>query len=208
MSAKLRIGITQRVDELVSRLEVRDALDQKLVSLISSLGFYPIPVPNSIINEGEHKLFDWLEEMQINGIIISGGNDINDFPARDQTELSILSWSEINKIPVLGLCRGMQLIATYFGGKLEKVDGHVASTNNVKVISLDGEWPESITCYHNLRIEDCPLNFEVAVLSNDGTIEAIISPALGWEAWMWHPEREDTFRSVDLERIKKLFNGN
>ena len=86
-----------------------------------------------------------------------------------------------------------------------KIEGHVSRTHKVKVISSHGEWPEEITCYHDYRIENCPDNFDVTVVAEDETIEAISGRLLRWEGWMWHPEREKIFREVDLERIRNLF---
>ncbi len=205
MSIKVNVGITQRIDTINSRSEIRDAVDQELINLISSLGLFPVPIPNSIIGYGEAYLYDWLEQMQINAIILSGGNNLKEFPQRDQTEFTILSWCENRDIPVLGLCRGMQLMAAYFGIDLEKIEGHVSRTHKVKVLSSKGEWPDEITCYHDYRIKNCPDNFEVAVVAEDKTIEAMSGRLLRWEGWMWHPEREKIFREVDLERIRNLF---
>ena len=44
-----------------------------------------------------------------------------------------------------------------------------------------------ITCYHDYRIENCPDNFDVTVVAEDETIEAISGRLLRWEGWMWHP---------------------
>ena len=205
MSKKVNVGITQRIDIVDSRSEIRDAVDQELINMISSIGLFPVPIPNSMIGNGDAYLYAWLEQMQLNAIILSGGNNLNEFPQRDQTEITILSWCEKRDIPVLGLCRGMQLMASYFGIDLVKIEDHVSRTHKVEVLSSKGAWPDEITCYHDYRIKNCPDNFEVAVVAEDKTIEAISGQSLRWEGWMWHPEREKIFREVDLERIRNLF---
>jgi putative glutamine amidotransferase len=45
----------------------------------------------------------------------------------------------------------------------------------------------------------------VIARSEDGSIEAIRHTSLLWEGWMWHPEREETFASHDIRRLKMLF---
>ena len=59
--------------------------------------------------------------------------------------------------------------------------------------------------YHNYGLAECPQGFNVIAYAEDGEIEAILSPELRWEAWMWHPEREQPFQLEHIERIRKLF---
>ncbi len=66
---------------------------------------------------------------------MSGGNTLTAFadendapatlsPARDVFELEVLKRAIGNNVPVLGVCRGLQLINHYYGGRLVKVKGH------------------------------------------------------------------------------------
>ena len=52
-----------------------------------------------------------MSSLKINGIILSGGNNIGDVKERDITETYLLKYAETNEIPVLGICRGMQMLA-------------------------------------------------------------------------------------------------
>ena len=50
MVKKKIIGITQRIDKINSYNEYRDALDQRLINWIISLGFIAVPIPNSLVD--------------------------------------------------------------------------------------------------------------------------------------------------------------
>ncbi len=60
----------------------------------------------------------------LNLIILQGGNDIFDsskeIKNRNDNENLIIKFAIANNIPLLGVCRGMQLINLYFGGKIIK----------------------------------------------------------------------------------------
>ena len=48
-------------------------------------------------------------------------------------------------------------------------------------------------------------NFEIEFVSNDGSIESIISKSKKIYACMWHPERYKKFKKPDIKNLKKLF---
>jgi N5-(cytidine 5'-diphosphoramidyl)-L-glutamine hydrolase len=108
----------------------------------------------------------------------------------------------MRRLPALGICRGMQMMAVWSGVKLSPVTGHVRTRH-----SLRGEVSGDVNSFHNLALSDCPPDFVVIARSEDGSIEAIRHTSLLWEGWMWHPEREETFASQDIRRLKMLF-GN
>ncbi|MEX1200841.1 MAG: gamma-glutamyl-gamma-aminobutyrate hydrolase family protein [Methylophaga sp.] len=154
-------------------------------------------------------LENWLEVIQPKALVLSGGNDIGEYPARDKTEKYLLDWANSHKIPLLGICRGMQMMSHWAGGQLVPVKGHVRVRHQLvqkveDVIFL----PDSVNSYHNFSIETCPEPFEVmAEARDDGVIEAIRHKTLPWEGWMWHPEREKSFNGIDTLRVKRLFSG-
>ena len=97
----------------------------------------------------------------------------------------------------------MQVITSYFGGTLKKVKGHVKTRH-----SLSGEIAAEVNSYHNFSIDQCPSDFRIIATSPDGEIEAIRNDQLGWEGWMWHPERESAFDKIQIFRARALLSGS
>ena len=207
------IGITQRIDKINAYDEWRDSVDQRLVDWVIDAGFIPVLIPNSLVNalseSSSHPLLEqWLNVLNIDALLLSGGNDIGVATKRDITENFILNWAEKHNKPVLGICRGMQMMGLHFGGKLIKVSGHVNTRHKLQVDRVSKiKSVESVNSYHNYALEGCPDVFSVLAKSEDGNIEAIRHRELPWEAWMWHPEREGRFEISHLERFKRLINN-
>jgi N5-(cytidine 5'-diphosphoramidyl)-L-glutamine hydrolase len=193
--------VSQRVDYHGDRGEQRDSLDQKLIEFLVTGGYLPVPVPNCLSAEGVPKesLDQWIQAIGPAAIILSGGNDIGDCPIRDRTESVLLSVAERDSLPVLGICRGMQMMGVQAGAKLIKVDAHVR-TRHV----LAGEISREVNSFHGMALDSCPPGYQVIAQSADGGIEAIRHRHLRWEGWMWHPEREKTFHSEDLSRLRRV----
>ena len=197
------IGITQRVDHVTDRNEFRDALDQRLTEWVKQAGFLPVAVPNTLLNDNCSDvtiLEDWLQAVQPNALLLSGGNDVGEYLERDATENHLLSWAEANRVPVLGICRGMQMMAVWAGGSLKAAENHVCRRH-----ALQGAITGEVNSYHDSSIAHCPTGFEILACSEDGEIEAIRHVDLSWEGWMWHPERESSLHLLDIQRLKKVF---
>ena len=78
---KRRIGITLRVENILKYNEKRDAISHEWVKLIEKLDMIPIFIPNTL---NDVKLF--VEELELDGLILSGGDNKGDEELRDQTE--------------------------------------------------------------------------------------------------------------------------
>jgi putative glutamine amidotransferase len=188
---------------------VRDALDQRLVQFVALAGLVPIPVPNGLGEDGRDgsSVQAWLRAINPGALILSGGNDVGEYPERDDTERCVLSWAEAKRVPVLGICRGLQMMAVWGGVHLVRREGHVRTRHCLKVETAAGEWPTDVNSFHNWVIASCPAGYEITARAEDDSIEAIKHTALPWEGWMWHPERETPFSTQDLNRLKRLFRG-
>ena len=211
----MRLGITQRVEVVAAYGERRDCLDQQWQVLFEQLGHQLVPVPNRL-----KAAQAWAEELALEGLVLTGGNDLADLPGaanpapeRDRTESGLLAWAEDRRCPVLGVCRGLQMINVWHGGVLTRVDGHVACRHPLEVCVgnvpglADGM---EVNSFHGWGVPEDGLgeSLEVLARAGDGSIEALRHCMLPWLGMMWHPERESPFSSHDLELLAGLFGDN
>jgi gamma-glutamyl-gamma-aminobutyrate hydrolase PuuD len=193
-----RVAVSQRIDVHIQRQESRDALDQRLMAFLVSCGLTPVPVPNSLGGE----LPGWLASVRPQAVLLSGGNDLGECPDRDATEHALLQHAHDLRLPLLGICRGMQMMGQWGGVSLQSVQGHLRTRHQ-----LSGMLTQQVNSYHQFALASCPQGYEVLACSGDGHIEAIRHLHLPWEGWMWHPEREPVFSQHDLRRGRKLLHA-
>lgn len=195
---EVRIGVTMRILEAQGYHEPRDALAQNwsgfLNAALPDAAWMPLP------NLGVDSIRSYCEKWGINRLVLTGGEDLGVTPIRDETELDLLAWAKDCQIPVLGICRGMQIMATYLGATLKPVNDHVRTHH-----MLYGDFLHEVNSFHKYALLECPHDFVVSARSGDGNIEAICNTALRWEGWMWHPERELPFNPIDVRHLRALF---
>ena len=193
-----KVLITQRSIYLEKINETRDSLDQRLCDFISQCGFTPVPVPNSL-HSGSF-LRNWLDNMLPFSVVLSGGEDYGVNDKRDSLEFEILDYAEQKSIPVIGICRGMQILAYYSGqNNLKKIKNHSNTRHRV-----NGFISKKVNSYHNYSLVNQPAFYNVWAESEDGQIEAIKHNVRPWLGIMWHPEREKCFPKTDLELFKMI----
>jgi putative glutamine amidotransferase len=206
-----KIAITQRLVENELYSETRDALDIRWAVFFAEIGALPVILPSS------YDFRRYFKEIGISGIVFTGGNDLYTVSGtplslqRDTFEKSLLQFAIEDRLPVLGICRGMQLIAEHFGATLQRVEGHAArnhelvTTTGCKYFAWSGS-RELVNSYHAYVVATLPECFRVAASTADGDIEAIEHNSLDIMAQMWHPEREMPFKSVDIALFKRFFD--
>lgn len=205
------LGITQRVENFYNKNERRDCLDQRWSLLADEIGYIPIPLSN-YKSENIPKL---AEQIKFDAIILSGGNSISSFnndasdnaPERDSFELALIKEAIKFKVPVLGICRGMQLINVFFEGKISPVKGHINTYHNLKINSkYQTLISETVNSFHNWGIRHSDLGSNLIPIANDeqGNIEAFVHKNISIAGIMWHPEREMPFKQNDIKLIKKF----
>ena len=189
--------LSQRVEVIESYRERRDCLDQRWCGFLEACGYVPVPVMNCL-----EDMNGFMDAVSPAGIILTGGNDLASYggnaPERDAAERRLIEQGMARNIPVIGVCRGMQFIADYFGAALRKVPGHVACRHEVT-----GKIARDVNSYHGFAVTEPPADFDVLARTGDGVIEAMAGREKKVMAVMWHPERETPYKREDIE----LFTG-
>jgi putative glutamine amidotransferase len=197
-----RIGVTQRVAVDPQSGERRDALDQRFATWLAKADLLLFPLPNRWAERSA--LQAWLVALKPAGLILSGGPDLGVAPERDRTESDALDWAASERLPVLGICRGMQMLALRAGATLVSVAGHVGGEHEI-TDARGREARRLVNSFHRLGLRVCPPDYQPLAWAQDGTIEAMRHCSLPWEGWMWHPERESSPQEKDLHRLREFF---
>ncbi|NPD07111.1 gamma-glutamyl-gamma-aminobutyrate hydrolase family protein [Nocardioides sp. zg-1308] len=156
---------------------------------------------------------------RIDALVVSGGADVDPAaygaephpetaawqPDRDEWELSLLTAAAEVGLPVLGICRGMQLMAVHAGGTLDQhtpdLVGHaqhspggdaygsieVRTAEGSRLAGLVGATAE-VSCHHHQSVATHP-GFTAVARAEDGTLEAMEATGDRYcLAVQWHPE--------------------
>ncbi|MDX1499672.1 MAG: gamma-glutamyl-gamma-aminobutyrate hydrolase family protein, partial [Woeseiaceae bacterium] len=157
-------------------------------------------------------------EHEFDGIVLGGGNDIdpaiyggdpshspNVDPVRDAFELTVLAHADKLGVPVLGICRGAQLLNVHYGGRLHgdvsrirRLTSNRATLLPRKAVQVDegsvlggflGATATRVNSLHHQAVSDTGRNLVVSARDRDDIVQAIESTAgplrLGVQ---WHPE--------------------
>lgn len=202
-----RVGLTPTLYPHPSYDEVRETLDVRWARLMRSAGLFPVTLSTDYT-------VDDVARLELDGVLFTGGNDLaslNDCALsrqRDSFELSILEYCFSNELPVLGVCRGFQLLLHVSGVKLEKISNHVATRHALeysdKTFPLEAQAGD-VNSYHNYAARSIGDEWSVLAKSLDGSIEAAYWEARRALGIMWHPERELPFRLHDINTIHQFF---
>jgi putative glutamine amidotransferase len=196
----------------------RSYISHDYIRAVALVGAVPLLLP--VISEEEAIL----EQVRgVDGLLLPGGYDVNPlqygeepyrdldaiFPEVDEHQLTIARSAATMKKPMLGICRGLQLMNVAFGGTLyqdlsqikgsyikhvQKAQRHTASHTidieagtelhrTLKITSLP------VNSFHHQAVKDLAPGFVVNARSRDGVIEGIEKSGGSFTvAVQWHPE--------------------
>ena len=178
------------------------------------------------------------------GVVLTGGEDVHPrfynrpdlyeycykddvSEARDEFEWQILEYTEANAVPVLGICRGLQIANVFFGGTLIPDIPRWGKFNHSKLpddtdryhsIQVDpASWLHKITgnaagqvnSNHHQSADAIGSGLVVSALSPDGIVEALERKNPDEASFLclvqWHPERMNDQDSNFVKNIRGAF---
>ena len=189
---KMKIGITTRLNE-----ENILAVKPEYIKYLEENKLSPVVLKYDDI---------YLDEKiaSCDGFIISGGDDIDPsfygesnknclctLKEIDLLDKRIVEYCANNKIPLLGICRGMQAINVFLGGSLyQDIPNHKDRFHEVVGIDPLFEDKFSINSMHHQAIKDLAKGLKViAICAEDENIEAVMHEDLPIIGCQWHPEQ-------------------
>ena len=207
-----KIALSQRLLLNENYFEIRESLDIKWGGLFKKLNFLPIILPI----EFEYKKY--FNSFKIDGIILTGGNDLSKVNSnnlslkRDEFEKKIIQYAINENIPLLGMCRGMQIIADYFGAKFKKVKNQVAIRHKLEINEKSKYFKQlkkisTVNSFHDYAIDVLPKNLIVSATNKKGMIKAIEHDKYRIFGQNWHSERENIFDKNQINLIKNFFSN-
>jgi putative glutamine amidotransferase len=203
-----------------------DSLEQGWIVFLESCGITPLLIPNSLNDP-----LDFIIHYDIQGLILTGGNNISDSvkmikgrylgslphdmddlaKERDITETNLLCYFIERNLPVLGVCRGMQLINVVYGGSISKINDHAGTTHKIQRVHKNSRefslpFDDVVNSFHNYGILTDNLNQDFNILAQvNNVVEAIVHKKQNIVGIMWHPERNVNISVNDIDLFRNIF---
>jgi putative glutamine amidotransferase len=160
----------------------------------------------------------------VGGLLLTGGEDVDPGrygaarhpalgavnPARDATELALLAAARDRRLPVLAICRGIQLLNVALGGTLvqdlpsqrpsdvkhDQPHDAASRTHDVAIVAgtrlaaATGTSAMPVNSYHHQAVDRLAAGLRVSATATDGLVEAVETDDAAWwvVAVQWHPE--------------------
>lgn len=171
---------------------------------------------------------DWSERLHgIDGVLMPGGADINPKTygqeissehvydvddLADEADISLVKYALKTGIPVLAICRGLQITNAALGGTLiQHMDAphqhHVASVTIDQYVDELGLSSATLqaSCYHHQMIDEVAPGLEVIGRSTEGYVEAVKIDSPAWAFGVqWHPEDNYDSETGQLELLARF----
>jgi gamma-glutamyl-gamma-aminobutyrate hydrolase PuuD len=218
--ASLRVGVTTGEEE-----RIRAYMDR-----VREAGLEPV-----VVNKPGQTI-DGLA-----GLVLTGGVDVSPSlygeephsrtqepdPLRDDVEFSVLRQALEADLPVLAICRGIQVLNVTLGGTLlqhiedwshvplrdhAEYDKRTSAQHGVKLggylVEIYGADELQVNSRHHQAVTPDRLapGLEVTAVTDDGLVEGVIDPSKRWVVGVqWHPERLEPHLTGFAEQSRNLF---
>ena len=130
---------------------------------------------------------------------------------RDEFEKRLIQLGINKNIPVFGICRGMQIIADFFGADFETVENqvnirHSLQINPVSKFANELKRLKDVNSFHTYRIRNLSNCLLASATHETGTIKAVEHKDYKIFAQMWHSgKRKPFYNAEELDLIKSFF---
>lgn len=201
----------------------RVRLSANYVRSLEGAGLVPVVIPPLTNPSSAEEILG-----VVGGLLLTGGEDVEPArygavphpalgktnAARDATEVALLAAARARRVPVLAICRGIQILNVALGGTLvqdlrtERPSGvqhdqphdqphdHAARTHDVtiaadsRLAAATGATSMAVNSYHHQAVDRVGRGLRVTATSSDGIIEGaeMEDPAWWVLAVQWHPE--------------------
>ena len=212
MSKLVAVSGTRRTDEGRERVTLNTAY----VRALAGAGLVPLVVPPILAPEAACSALD-----RVQGLVLTGGEDVDPAcygaaphsrlgevdPLRDALELALIAGARARRLPILAICRGIQIVNVALGGTLyqdlpterpgpiEHSDSRSRHDLQIEPGSLMhrtlGAVSATVNSRHHQAIRDLAPPLRASAWSEDGVIEGAELRSAG-DPWLlavqWHPE--------------------
>lgn len=205
------------------------------IKALETAGGLPVLIAHNLEQDTLRAIYE-----RVDGVLLTGGGDVdpteygvpNDMPLRsinadrDLTEMTVTNWAAQDDKPLLGICRGVQVmnvalggtlyrdLASEFGGSVDHdlgskqarhYEGHAVSvTPDSKLAGLLGTTTPAVNSMHHQAIRELGKGLTSVATAPDGIVEGVEIPgARFFVGVQWHPEELFTYS----EPMKRLFEG-
>lgn len=221
MTKVVAVSATRRTDGGRERV----ALSIAYVRALTRAGVVPLLVPPLLDPDAACAALD-----RVQGLVLTGGEDVEPSryraaphpklgetdPARDAVELALIAGAERRRLPVLAICRGIQILNVALGGTLYqdlaseragpidhtdaaarhglRVEPHSLLHRTLGTGGVGGGGGARVNSRHHQAIRDLAPTLRATAWAEDGVIEGVerVDGAAAWTlAVQWHPE-DDT----------------
>ncbi|MGH7548710.1 MAG: gamma-glutamyl-gamma-aminobutyrate hydrolase family protein [Gemmatimonadales bacterium] len=212
MSKVVAVTGTRRTDDGRERV----ALNAAYVRALTRAGLVPLVVPPLLNPEDACAALD-----RVQGLVLTGGADVEPArygaqphakledtdTARDAVEIALITGARARRLPILAICRGIQILNVALGGTLyqdlpserpSEIDhSDQRSRHGLRVAPGSllhhtlGTAETTVNSRHHQAIRDLAPTLRATAWATDGVVEGA-EPATGPDPWMlavqWHPE--------------------